>query len=44
MKYLSVMKSIGVEINLSKSVCAVNNTFEFAKVTGHNGTDVSALS
>lgn len=38
------MAELGVSINLSKSVIAVNSTFEFAKVTGNNGKDVSALS
>lgn len=42
--YLSVMKSIGLEINESKSVIAVKAAFEFAKVTGLKGVDVSALS
>lgn len=31
-------------INVKKSVVAKNETFEFAKVTGHNGVDVSAIS
>jgi hypothetical protein len=44
-QYLTIMKDeLGVEINLSKSVVASNATFEFAKVTGHRGQDVSALS
>jgi len=43
-QYLLVMKGIGLEINEKKSVVARNATFEFAKVTGHKGTDVSALS
>jgi len=38
------MKGIGMEVNVKKSVVAKNNSFEFAKVTGHNGVDVSALS
>lgn len=42
--YLSVMERLGVGINLSKSVCSKGETFEFAKVTGHNGLNVSALS
>jgi hypothetical protein len=42
--YLSVMEGLGVGINLSKSVVASNDTFEFAKVTGHRGHFVSALS
>jgi hypothetical protein len=37
------MSKLGVAINLSKSVVAANETFEFAKVTGHNGKNVSAL-
>jgi len=44
-QYLDLMvNQLGVEINLSKSVVAVNASFEFAKVTGHRGRDVSALS
>jgi hypothetical protein len=42
--YLSVMEELGVPINLSKSVVAVNPTTEFAKVTTHYGSNVSALS
>jgi len=42
--YLQVMDEIGVPINLSKSVVASNSTFEFAKVTGYKGIDVSAIS
>lgn len=38
------MEFLGVPINLSKSVIANNETVEFAKVTLHNGVDVSALS
>jgi hypothetical protein len=38
------MSNIGMEVNVKKSVVAVNETFEFAKVTGHRGMDVSALS
>jgi len=38
------MELLGVPINLSKSVVAKNSTVEFAKVTTHNGVDVSALS
>jgi hypothetical protein len=37
------MAELGVGINLSKSVIGANETFEFAKVTGHNGRNVSAL-
>lgn len=43
-QYLTIMESIGVPINLSKSVVAVNPTTEFAKVTTHFGDNVSALS
>jgi hypothetical protein len=42
--YLEIMSLIGSPINLSKSVIAKTNAFEFAKVTGFNGIDVSALS
>jgi hypothetical protein len=42
--YLKVMEGFGLAINLSKSVVASNSTFEFAKVTGHNGNNVSAIS
>jgi hypothetical protein len=43
-QYLILMKSLGVEINLSKSVVSLNKPiFEFAKVTGFYGKDVSAL-
>jgi hypothetical protein len=42
--YLSFMRGIGMEVNVKKSVVAKNATFEFAKVTGHNNVDVSALS
>jgi len=38
------MSDIGMEVNVKKSVVSVNETFEFAKVTGHRGVDVSALS
>lgn len=43
MAYLDIMSKLGVDINLSKSVIAANETFEFAKVTGHKGKNVSAL-
>lgn len=43
MAYLDIMSKLGVEINLSKSVIGANETFEFAKVTGHRGKVVSAL-
>lgn len=42
--YLIIMESLGVPINQTKSVIASNATFEFAKVTGHKGHFVSALS
>jgi hypothetical protein len=42
--YLSFMTDIGMEVNVKKSVVARNETFEFAKVTGHNGVNVSAVS
>lgn len=41
--YLEIMAELGVAINLSKSVVSKNETFEFAKVTGHFGIDISAL-
>lgn len=37
------MNSIGVTINLSKSVISNTECFEFAKVTGYKGKNVSAL-
>jgi len=43
-EYLIIMRDLGVPINLGKSVVANNATFEFAKVTGHKGNFVSALS
>jgi hypothetical protein len=43
-EYLYLMEQYGVPINTSKSVVAKNATFEFAKVTGHNGQNVTALS
>lgn len=42
--YLTLMQDLGVPINLSKSVVAKNNCFEFAKVTGLNGHVVAAIS
>jgi hypothetical protein len=42
--YLSIMEGLGLAINLSKSVVASNDSFEFAKVTGHRGQNVSAIS
>jgi hypothetical protein len=41
--YLDIMSKLGVEINLSKSVISDRSAFEFAKVTGLSGKDVSAL-
>jgi len=38
------MSRLGVSINLSKSVVATKDAFEFAKVTGYKGKDVSAVS
>jgi len=43
-EYLLLMDLLGVPINLSKSVIATNATFEFAKVTGHKGHHVAAVS
>lgn len=43
-EYLAIMEELGVPINLSKSVIATNPTFEFAKVTGHKGNHVAAVS
>jgi hypothetical protein len=43
-QYLIIMEELGVPINLSKSVVATNQTFEFAKVTGHKGHNVAAVS
>lgn len=43
-EYLQIMEDLGVPINLSKSVVAANASFEFAKVTGHHGQNVSAIS
>lgn len=43
-EYLSLMDRLGVPINLSKSVIGKNPTFEFAKVTGHRGHHVAAVS
>jgi len=43
-QYLIFMEKLGVPINLSKSVVSSNETFEFAKVTGHKGHFVSAIS
>jgi predicted DNA-binding transcriptional regulator len=38
------MGKLGVGINLAKSVVSFNKTTEFAKVTTHNGLNVSAIS
>jgi len=43
-EYLSLMDKIGVPINLMKSVVSSLDCFEFAKVTGYKGTNVSAIS
>lgn len=43
-QYLLIMEAIGVPINRSKSVVARNGSFEFAKVTGYLGYNVSAIS
>jgi hypothetical protein len=44
-EYLALCKGLGVEINLTKSVIAKDKpVVEFAKRTGLNGYDVSALS
>nr|WAY16631.1 putative RNA-dependent RNA polymerase [Rhizoctonia solani mitovirus 64] len=43
-EYLKIMDTLGVPINLMKSVVATNPTFEFAKVTGHKGHNVAAVS
>lgn len=42
--YLQIMDDLGVSINLMKSVVAKNEVFEFAKVTGYKGVNVSAIS
>jgi len=44
LQYLQIMESIGVGITLSKSVVAKTAAFEFAKVTGLRGKNVSAIS
>nr|WAY16604.1 putative RNA-dependent RNA polymerase [Rhizoctonia solani mitovirus 123] len=44
LEYLKIMDKLGVPINLAKSVVATNPTFEFAKVTGHRGHHVAAVS
>lgn len=43
-QYLAFMSGIGMEVNVKKSVVSKNETFEFAKVTGHKGKNVSAVS
>lgn len=43
-QYLLLMEELGVPINASKSVVARNASFEFAKVTGFRGHNVSAIS
>jgi hypothetical protein len=42
-EYLRLMADFGVDINLSKSVIAVNPSLEFAKVTIFKGENVSAI-
>lgn len=42
--YLSLMRLVGVDINLSKSVVSNNGSFEFAKNTYHQGRNVSGVS
>jgi aldehyde:ferredoxin oxidoreductase len=45
MKYQDLCKSLGISINLSKSVIALDRpVLEFAKRTSYNGNDVSPLS
>jgi hypothetical protein len=43
-RYLDVMSCTGVDINLSKSVISNIDCFEFAKVTGYKGNNVSPIS
>jgi len=44
-KYLEICKTLGVEINLSKSIVSPkNSSFEFAKRTVVDGQDVSPVS
>lgn len=42
-QYLFLMEYLGVGINLAKSVVSNRECFEFAKNTGLNGKNVSAL-
>lgn len=42
--YLFIMKGLGVEINISKSINRSRSGFEFAKRTIINGVDVSAVT
>lgn len=43
-KYLQVMRSLGVEINLTKSIVSPSSSvFEFAKRTFNSGSDVSPI-
>lgn len=42
--YLKVMESLGVDINISKSINSSLQGFEFAKRTFINGVNVSAIS
>jgi len=41
--YLALMRSLGVTINISKSVISTNGTFEFAKRIGSAGLNLSPL-
>lgn len=44
-KYLEITKDLGVDINLSKSIVSpAKSSFEFAKRTIYEGTNVSSLS
>jgi len=42
--YLMLMKDLGVEINLSKSVVSKTESFEFAKNSYYKGSNVSGIS
>jgi hypothetical protein len=42
-QYLKICKSLGVEINISKSIISSKPVFEFAKRLIHFGTDVSPI-
>jgi hypothetical protein len=43
-KYLEVMESLGVDINISKSISSLDSVFEFAKRTVVHGVNVSTIS